>query len=74
MHKIAKLLSAGDVVFSSESGEKMKVTRIYRNGFDAQGMYFSFDDVRHLYFLTKKGYLDSRKSVLHDDLESYDGT
>ena len=53
---IKKLLRPGDVVYSARGGQEMKVTRIYSTGFDTEEGYFSFDEVRKLYFLTKYGY------------------
>ncbi len=60
--KISKVLREGDVVFSSANGQPMKVTRVYSNGFDTEDDYYSFEEHRELYYLTKRGYLDSIRS------------
>ena len=61
MNRIAKVLSVGDVVYSAETGGAMRVTRIYTNGFETDEGYFSFDDVRSLYWLTERGYRESKR-------------
>ena len=56
MSKIQKILSVGDTVYSASNCHPMKVTRIYSTGFDTEEDYFSFDEHRELYWLTKRGY------------------
>ncbi len=57
--QISKVLRVGDVVYSSANGQPMKVTKIYSVGIDTEAGYFSFDDHRKLFWLTKIGYSDS---------------
>ena len=56
MGKIFKLLSVGDTVYSALNGKPMKVTKFYFVGFATDEDYFSFDDHKKLFYLTKKGY------------------
>ena len=44
-------------------GGEMKVTRLYTNGFKTDEGYFSFDDVRSLYWLTERGYRESKRRI-----------
>lgn len=57
--QISKVLRVGDVVYSSANGQPTKTTKIYSVGFDTEVDYFSFDEHRKLFWLTKAGYLDS---------------
>ncbi len=57
--KISKILEVGNTVYSSANGKPMKVTKIYSDGFDTEDDYYSFDEHRDLFFLTKIGYLQS---------------
>ena len=68
--KISKILKVGDTVFSSKNGQPMKVTRIYSTGFDTEEDYFSFDEHRVLFYLTKRGYLDSVKNSKKEGVKS----
>lgn len=56
MHKIQKLLSVGDDVFSAMGGQKMKVLSMNDVGFETEEDFFPYDEVRKTYFLTKVGY------------------
>lgn len=58
---ISKVLTAGAVVYSSADGEPMKITKVYSCGFNTESGYFSFDEHRNRYWLTRRGYLDSVK-------------
>lgn len=60
MNRIQKLLSIGDLVYSAANGKPMKVIRIDSVGFETEEDWFSYDDVRSLFFLTKRGYIKSR--------------
>lgn len=59
--KIKNLLLKGDVVYCARTGKPMKVTKVCNFGFYTENNYFSFDDVRKKYFLTKIAYEDSLK-------------
>ena len=59
--KYQKILNVGDVVYSANNGQPMKITRIYSCGFDTDVDYFSYDEHRKLFWLTKRAYLDSKK-------------
>ena len=56
MNKIQKLLSVGDTVFSAQGGQKMKVLSMNDVGFETEEDFFSYDEVRKTYFLTRYGY------------------
>ena len=56
---IFKVLSVGDVVFSSDDGHPIKITKLHINGFDSSEGYYSFDDHRKKFYLTESGYNDS---------------
>ncbi len=56
--KISSLLRVGDVVYSASNGQPMKVTKMRSCGFDTDVGYFSFDEHRKLFWLTKTAYLD----------------
>ena len=58
---ISKVLSVGDMVFSAQNGEPIKVTNIYSCGISTKLGYFSFDEHRKKFWLTKRCYLDSIK-------------
>ena len=60
---ISKVLSAGDVVYSSANGEPMKVAKVYSCGFNTESGYFSFNEHRKRYWLTRRGYLESIKKA-----------
>ena len=54
MNKVRKLLSIGDTVYAAANSKPMTVSEIGEFGFTADGEYFEYDEVRSLYFLTKK--------------------
>ena len=54
MNKIRKLLSVGDTVYSAANGKPMMVSEMGEYGFTADEEYFEYDEVRKLYYLTKK--------------------
>ena len=54
--KLKKLLQIGDMVYSSNNGAPMKIKEIDNEGFSTEEDYFFFEEVRELFFLTKKGY------------------
>lgn len=60
MNKIQKLLTVGDYVYSANNGKPMRVISIGSTGFSTEEYRFSYDDVRLLFFLTKRGYIESR--------------
>lgn len=66
--QISKVLRVGDVVYSSINGQPMKVTKVYSVGFDTEVDYFSFDEHRKLFWLTKIGYLDSVRQRRADNV------
>jgi hypothetical protein len=57
--KISKVLNEGDIVYSAANGQPIRVTWVYSCGFDSEQGYFSYDEHRSLFWLTKKGYSDS---------------
>lgn len=59
--KISSVLSVGDYVYSSANGKPMKVTRVYDCGFETEDDFYSYDEHKSLYYLTKVGYEDSLK-------------
>ena len=63
MHKIQKLLSVGDTVFSAQGGQKMKVLSMNDVGFETEEDFFPYDEVRKTYFLTRYGYEKSKGGV-----------
>lgn len=65
--KISKILNVGDTLYSATNGQPMKVTRIYSCGFDTDVDYFSFDEHRELFWLTKRAYLDSKKTIIEGE-------
>ena len=54
--KLKKLLRIGDMVYSANGGTPMKITAMDDDGFSTEEDYFFFEEVRKLFFLTKKGY------------------
>ena len=54
--KLKKLLRIGDMVYSAKGGTPMKITAMDDDGFSTEEDYFFFEEVRKLFFLTKKGY------------------
>ena len=54
--QIRKLLSIGDIVYSAQGGAEMVVTRIEDDGFETDQDYFTYDEVRKLFWLTLNGY------------------
>lgn len=60
-HKIQKLIKVGDVVYSANGGKPLEITTINCGGFYAGGEFYSYDEVRILYFLTEAGYRQSLK-------------
>lgn len=48
-HKIEKLLSVGDVVWSA-TGKEKKVTHVDHGGFETEEDYFSYDEHHSLFF------------------------
>ena len=54
---IKKLLSPGDVVYSTKGGEEMIITKIDKDGFETEEDYFLFSEHKKLYYLTKFGYM-----------------
>lgn len=67
--KISSVLKVGDTVYSATNGQPMKVTRVYSCGFDTDVDYFSYDEHRKLFWLTKRCYLDSvKKDVVLDEV------
>ena len=69
--KISNLLEVGDTVYSTANGKPMKVVKIYPDGFDTEDDYYSFDEHKKLFFLTKVGYeyfiTTMQKEVLNND-------
>ena len=55
-NQIKKLLKVGDKVYSAQGGVEMTVTAIDDTGFETDQDYFTFDEVRKLYYLTRYGY------------------
>ena len=62
MSKISKVLRAGDDIYSASNGKPIKVTRVYSCGCDTEQGYFSYDLHRTAFYLTKRAYLDSKRS------------
>ena len=61
-NKIRKILSVGDVVYTV-LGRAAVVLDIDNEGFETNEDYYTFDEHRELYFLTKTGmceYLDRK--------------
>ena len=54
--KITDVIKIGDTVYSSANGQPMKITAIYAHGIDTDFDYFSFEEHRKLWWLTKQGY------------------
>lgn len=54
--KLKKLLDINDVVYSASNGAPMKINEFDDDGFYTDEDYFSFDEIRELFFLTKRGY------------------
>lgn len=54
--KLKKLLQIGDTVYSANNGTPMKIKEIGDEGFSTEEDFFFFEEVRKLFFLTKKGY------------------
>ena len=44
------------MVYSANGGTPMKITAMDDDGFSTEEDYFFFEEVRKLFFLTKKGY------------------
>lgn len=61
MNKIKKLLKVGDTIYSASGGEPMKVISIGSSGFETEFGFFSYDEIRKLFFLTKRGYEQNRE-------------
>ena len=55
-NSIKKLLSPGDVVYSTRGGQEMIITKIDDFGFYTEEDYFFFSEHKKLYYLTKFGY------------------
>ena len=64
--QISSVLRVGDVVYSATNGQPMKVIDVYPDGFDTDVDYFSFDEHRKLFWLTKRSYLDSLKGRVNN--------
>lgn len=62
MNSVAKLLKVGDFVYSAFDRKPLKVTSLGGIGFHTTEGHFLYEDVRKLYFLTKIGYDDHKKS------------
>ena len=60
-NQIKKLLKVGDKVYSAQEGVEMTVTAIDNTGFETDQDYFTFDEVRKLYYLTRYGYERRKK-------------
>ena len=60
--QIKKLLSVGDVVYSAQGGHEMVIREIYDDGFSTDEDFFTYDEVRRLYFLTKHGYVKAKEA------------
>lgn len=58
---IYNVLKAGDTVYLAANGQPIKVDAVYSSGFKSDKKYYSFDQHRKLFWLTKVGYLDSVK-------------
>ena len=63
VNKVKKLLKLGDVVFSANGGVPMKVTAMKEYEFETEEDVFRYDEVRSLFFLTRKGYELSLQGV-----------
>ena len=55
-HKIQKLLSVGDFVYSSNGGKTMKIKKVDFDGFETEEDFFTYEEHGKLYFLTERGY------------------
>ena len=60
--QIKKLLSVGDVVYSAQGGHEMVIREIYDDGFSTDEDFFTYDEVRKLYYLTKYGYVKAKEA------------
>jgi len=56
-HKVSKLLSVGDFVYSAANGKPMKVINKDSSGFETEEDYFGYDEHRKLYWLHASSYL-----------------
>ena len=54
MNKIQKVLNVGEMVFTP-AGQPLKVERIGITGIYAGGDYFSYEDHRKKFYLTREG-------------------
>jgi hypothetical protein len=61
MNKIQKVLKVGDQVFAASNGKPMRVIGINTVGFITEEGFFSYDEHRKLYFLTKCGFLQAKE-------------
>ena len=59
--KISSVLKVGDTVYSSADCRPIKVTRVYSTGFMTEEGYFSYDEHKKTFWLTKKCCLDAIK-------------
>ena len=55
-NQIRKVLNVGDTVYADETGRPMTVERIFRTGIVADGKYFSYEDHRTQFWLTRAGW------------------
>lgn len=56
MSAVRRVLRIGDIVYLANGGIPVEVTQMNKSGFIAGGEYYSYQEVRLLYFLTKRGY------------------
>ena len=59
MNKIQKYLSVGDTIYST-NGKELTVTKITSSVFFCGEEYYTYDEHRKLYYLTKRGLEESR--------------
>lgn len=62
--QIKKLLRVGDVVYSAQGGREMVIREIYDDGFSTDEDFFTYDEVRKLYYLTKYGYVKAKEAAI----------
>jgi hypothetical protein len=60
--KISSVLKVGDTVYSSANCKPMKVARVYSTGFETEDDYFSYEEHRNLFWLTKRCCLEAIQS------------
>lgn len=56
-HKISKLLSVGDFVYSAADGSPIRVINKDEFGFETEEDYYGYDEHRELYWLHASSYL-----------------